>query len=100
MSEQPPSVAARIGPMSASRTQPPGIVWPTLVLDLDDIGPLLTHIQHVTDEWPLVTGCKPHLGRRDLRLAHQEEIDIVRRQRVIERRLDHVARPRRPHDAW
>ena len=28
------------------------------------------------------------VGRRDFRLAHQEEVDVVGRQRVVERRLD------------
>src|SRR4051794_25535402 len=120
MSEQPPSVA----PRTASTTHTPGMLRlisaPDLsardfvasdvsvrdvsvlyisVLDLDDIGPLLAHIQHVTDELLLVTDCKPHLGRRDLVLAHEEEVDVVRGQGVVERRPDQIARPRRPHEA-
>ncbi len=34
---------------------------------------------------------------RDFRLAEQEEVLVVRRQRVVGRRPDHVARPRRTH---
>ena len=32
-------------------------------------------------------------------LAHQEEVDVVRRQRGVERRLEGVAGPRRAHQA-
>src|SRR5436189_2324028 len=55
------------------------------VLDLDDIGPSLAHIENVTDERLLVAEREPHVRRSDLGLAHQEEVDVVRRQRVVER---------------
>ena len=35
---------------------------------------------------------------RDFGLPEQEEVDVVRRQRVVDRRLDLVARPRRTHE--
>src|SRR5437879_2120188 len=94
MSEQPPSVAPRI----ASTTHVP-VMSRISILDLNDIGPLLAHIQHVTDELLLVTGRHPYLGRRDLVLAHEEEVDVVCRQSVVERCLDQIAWPGRPHDA-
>src|SRR6202142_329137 len=39
------------------------------------------------------------LRPRELRLAEQEEVHIVGRQRVVGRRLDDVAWPRWPHEA-
>src|SRR6185295_7456777 len=39
-----------------------------------------------------------HRGRQ-LRLAEQEEVGVVRRPRCVERRAQHVAGPRRPHEA-
>ncbi len=38
------------------------------------------------------------LRARYLHLADQEEVGVVGRQRAVERRLDHVARRRRPHE--
>ncbi len=69
------------------------------ILDLNDIGALLAQIENVTHERLLVTGSEPRVGGRDLVLAHEEEVDVVRRQRVVERRLDRIAGPGRPHQA-
>src|SRR6266849_5903748 len=93
MSEQPPSRAPKA--MIAASA-----LWLRSVLDDDDIGALLSHIENMTDERPLVADCEPSLGGRDLRLAHQEEVGVIGRQRVVERRLDRVARAGRTHEAW
>src|SRR6266446_6529132 len=92
MSEQAPrttaatSVAATVRPM-------------VLVLDHDDIDfTPFRQIEDVTDEPLLVAEREPEIGRRDLWLAHQEQIDVVGRQRIVERGLDRIAWSRRTHD--
>src|SRR5262245_36985174 len=95
MSEQPPSAAPTA--TTAARA---------LVLAGDDIAASLRKIEydgfgkveHVPAERPLCTDGGAHLGTRNLRLAGEEEIFIVAGQRVVERRLDRIARPRRPHE--
>src|SRR5260370_8635388 len=68
----------------------------SLILDLQDIGPFLAHIEDVTDEPALVPDGKPRIRGGNLGFAHQEEIDVVCGQRVIERTLDRVTRPPSP----
>src|SRR5262245_28737814 len=71
-----------------------------LVLADDDIdASLFWQIEDVADERPLVAKREPRVCWRDLRLAHQEEVDVVRRQSLVERRLDHVAGSGRLDDA-
>src|SRR5882724_3812761 len=98
MSEQPPSTAPQDTIITAS-SLPPASAFDFSVLDLNDIGPLLVQIEDVTHEGPLVTDREARLRWRDLVLAHQKEIDVVCRQGVVERRLDRIARTRRPHQA-
>src|ERR1039458_8213392 len=94
-SEQPASVASTAASAAKRMT----------LLD-DRIGYPLRHIEHVPGEWPVACGGntsgggreRARLFPRDLGLAEQEEIRVVWRQRVVSRRLDHVARARRTHE--
>src|SRR5262249_53914794 len=62
------------------------------ILDLHDIGDaFLAHIEDVTDEPALVPDGEPRIGGGNLGVNHPEEIDVICRQRVVERRLDRVA---------
>src|SRR5438067_11310839 len=47
------------------------------VLDLHDIGTLLAQIENVTDERALMPYRQACVGRRNLRLAHQKEVDVI-----------------------
>src|SRR5262249_8788683 len=93
-SEQPPRMASRVA--SASRR---------ITLLNGRIGFPPWQIEHVTSERPVRGDCDTgRLGRqflsllpRDLGLPEQEEVDVIRRQRVIGRRLDLVAGPCRTH---
>ena len=53
--------------------------------------------------WPVNSrGGTPSTSRAiagEFGLAHQEQVDVVGRQRLVERRLDDVAGPRRAHQA-
>src|SRR5512132_3289355 len=94
-SEQPPSVASTAASKSVRMA----------LLD-GRIGYPLRHIKHVPGKRPATGGGKAgrggrqcaHLFPRDLGLAEQEEIRVVRRQRIIGRRFDDVTRPRRTHE--
>ena len=89
-SEQPPSIA----PSSA-------VAVTVLVANRDDIGASLRQIEHVAAELARRdAGDQPRLGGRQFGLAHQEQIDIIDRQRGIERRLDDVAGPRWANQPW
>src|SRR5262245_33775231 len=92
MSEQPDSTLTTVRSAAGANA-----LRLASILDLDDIGALLAYIENVTDKPPLVAGCEPRIGRRDLVLAHQEEIEVVGRQGVVERSLDRVARTGRTH---
>src|ERR1700730_12325888 len=49
----------------------------TSIFDLHDIGPLLAQIENVTDERALIPYRQACVGRGNLRLAHQKEVDVV-----------------------
>src|SRR4051794_12876029 len=93
MSEQPPSVAPATS--VAATVQPSA-----LVPDVDDIDGSLRQIEHVPSERPVGAQGSAQRGLRDLRLAHQKQVGVIRRQGVVERRLNYVARSSRPHDPW
>src|SRR5436309_6702162 len=69
------------------------------ILDLNDVGAFLAHIEDVTDERALMPDCKSCIRGRNLGLAHEEEIDVIGGQRVVERSLDRVTRAGRPDQA-
>src|SRR6476660_6918440 len=89
MSEQPP----RTAPSATT-------VARALVLADDDIGVSLRQIDDVTRERTHGARDLAHLVARNFALAHQEEVRVVARQRIVEWRLDGIARSRRPHQAW
>src|SRR6476660_9769320 len=84
-SEQPPSTARKAPSARLRRT-----------LLNDRIGAPLRQIKHVSGKWPVAGNRDTSCGRcelacqlpRDFGLAQQEEIDVVRRQRIVGRRLD------------
>src|SRR5436309_14411538 len=92
MSEQPLSVAPSVTATTSNLRRPS-------ILDLHDIGALLTQVENVADEATLVTDCKSRVGWRHLCLAHEKEVDVVRGQSVVERAPYQIARARRPHEA-
>src|SRR5438034_11384552 len=96
MSEQPPRTAEAAAAASAAATIRPTV----LVLACNNIdASLFRQIEDVADERLLVAEREPRVDWRDLRLAHQEQVGVVRRQRLVERRLDHVAGSGWSHDA-
>src|SRR5262245_12880011 len=70
-----------------------------LILDRDDMSASLRQIEDVAAERTLSADGGAHGRARDFGLAGQEEVGVVARHGVIERRLDRVAWPRRPHQA-
>src|SRR5262249_15165222 len=94
-SEQPPSMAKRAPRASVRSTLLNG-----------RIGLPLRQIKHVADKRFAVRNYDGRIQERefacllpaDLALSHQEEVDVIRRQGVIGRRLDLIARPRRTHE--
>src|SRR5215468_3374632 len=89
-SEQPPTVTSSAASASVR-----------MALLNDCIGVSLRHFEHMPGEWPVATdgdacGRRRELTRlflRDFGLSEQEEVDVVRLQRVIRRRLENIARP-------
>src|SRR6266545_6296443 len=88
MSEQPPATAPSASTAASA-----------LVLDRDDMSASLGQIEDVAAERPLSAGDGTHGRARALALSGQEEVGVVPRQRVVERRLDRVARTRRTYQA-
>src|SRR4051794_32100756 len=89
MSEQPPANAPNAS--TAARA---------LILDRDDMSASLRQIENVAAEQRLSAGDGTHGGARNFGLPGQEEVGIVGRQGVVERRLERVARARRTHQSW
>src|SRR5665213_2730841 len=99
-SEQPPSSAMRPTEATARR------IVPALVcMDLLKLGMriLLRQVEHMAGKRQVGRrsnarggGREPaRLGARDFGLAEQEEVTVVRRQAIVSRRLDQIARARR-----
>src|SRR5947207_4516988 len=74
--------------------------WRTILIFADDdIDPsLFWQIENVADERLLMPQREASIDRRNLRLAHQKQVGIVRRQCLVQRRLDDVAGTRRLDD--
>src|SRR5258708_37743190 len=99
MSEQPASSARRLETKIMSEAvRVRKVERMGLVLDRDHIGASFGKIENMTHELLLMADRHPGVGQRYFRLAHEEEVDVVRRQRVVERRLDRVSGTDRPHD--
>src|SRR5262245_3764359 len=94
-SEQPPSITKR-APRASVRS----------ALLNGRIGFPLRQIKHVPDKRFAVGNDDGRIQKRgltrllpgDLGLSHQEEVDVIRRQGVVGRRLDLITRPRRTHE--
>src|ERR1700732_3767734 len=93
MSEQPASTP----PAMAARTRTPTARRTDLILDRDHIGDSFWKIEDMTDIGLPLADSHADVSRRDLGLAHEKEIDVVCRQRVVERRLDRGPGRDRPH---
>src|SRR5262249_47596188 len=93
MSAQPPRAAPRATTVAR-----------VLVLADDDIVASLRKIEHMSRKiehmagiWQLGAHGGTQASARELGLAFKEEVGIVARHRIVERRLDRVAGPRWPH---
>src|SRR5439155_23240321 len=69
-----------------------------LVFDGNIDASLLRQVENVTED-PLLADRGHRIARAHFQLAHQEQVDVVRRQPVVERRLYEVTGARRTHDA-
>src|SRR5262245_39873368 len=91
MSEQPATMM--LSPTTAATARAAGMsLQRRMVLPLWQV----KHVAH----WALAKLCLATtvLSPRDFRLAEQKEVDVVGRQRIIERRSDDVAWPGRLHN--
>src|SRR5580704_13942345 len=98
MSEQP----ASIEPASMTESMmAPTVPRTGLILDRDhiDVSFLnsLWKVEDVADIGLLLADGHAGVSRRDLGFAHEKKVDVVRRQRIVERRLNGGSRGDRPH---
>src|SRR5438270_11245318 len=90
MSEQPPRMVPATSAAAAVRL--------TLVLDGNDMLGSLRKVENVPGEQPAAAQGRAERGLGDFGLAHQEEVGVVSRQGIVERRLHWIIGPRWAHD--